>query len=85
MENTKKRNIWKPIALVALCLLLVVSTLYGLGVGYTRTLPTTRALHSTLTATRCSACGRRRAEFFILDRTMPRGRHRGLNNDKASA
>ena len=34
MENTKKRNIWKPLAIVFLCLLLVVSTLYGLGVGW---------------------------------------------------
>jgi len=32
MEN--KKNIWKPIAIVSLCLLLIVSTLYGLGVGY---------------------------------------------------
>lgn len=35
MENEKKtKNIWKPIAIISLCLLLVVSTLYGLGVGY---------------------------------------------------
>ncbi len=33
MDN-KKGNIWKPIAIISLCLLLIVSTLYGLGVGY---------------------------------------------------
>ncbi len=33
MENEKK-NIWKPIAIVSLCLLLIVSTCYGFGVGY---------------------------------------------------
>ena len=33
MENAKK-NVWKPIAIVSLCLLLIVSTCYGLGVGY---------------------------------------------------
>lgn len=32
MEN--KKNIWKPIAIISLCLLLIVSTCYGLGVGY---------------------------------------------------
>ena len=32
MANEKK-NIWKPIAIIALCLLLIVSTCYGLGVG----------------------------------------------------
>lgn len=36
MEN-KKKNIWKPLAIVSLCLLLIVSTLYGLGVGYKNT------------------------------------------------
>ncbi len=35
MENTRKnKTVWKPIAIVALCLLLIVSALYGLGVGY---------------------------------------------------
>ena len=35
MENEKKtKNVWKPIAIVSLCLLLVVSTCYGLGLGY---------------------------------------------------
>lgn len=29
-----KKNIWKPIAIISLCLLLVVSTLYATGVGY---------------------------------------------------
>lgn len=33
MDN-KKGNIWKPIAIISLCMLLIVSTLYGLGVGY---------------------------------------------------
>ena len=33
MSNEKK-NIWKPIAIISLCLLLIVSTCYGLGVGY---------------------------------------------------
>ena len=36
MEN-KKKNIWKPIAIISLCLLLIVSTCYGLGVGYEQT------------------------------------------------
>lgn len=35
MGNEKKaKNVWKPIAIVSLCLLLVVSTCYGLGLGY---------------------------------------------------
>lgn len=35
MESKKKNiNVWKPTAIIALCLLLIVSTLYGLGVGY---------------------------------------------------
>lgn len=35
MENTKKnKNVWKIIAIISLCLFLIVSTLYGLGVGY---------------------------------------------------
>ena len=33
MDN-KKGNSWKPIAIISLCMLLIVSTLYGLGVGY---------------------------------------------------
>ena len=33
MDN-KKGNIWKQIAIISLCMLLIVSTLYGLGVGY---------------------------------------------------
>ena len=33
MENEKK-NIWKPIAIISLCLLLIVSSCYGFGVGY---------------------------------------------------
>lgn len=34
MSNKKQKNIWKPIAIISLCLLLIVSTCYGLGVGY---------------------------------------------------
>ena len=35
MDNEKKKATpWKPIAIISLCLLLVVSTLYGMGVGY---------------------------------------------------
>ncbi|MBE6720620.1 MAG: haloacid dehalogenase-like hydrolase [Ruminococcaceae bacterium] len=35
MENTNKKGVqWKHVAIVAICLLLVVSILYGLGVGY---------------------------------------------------
>ena len=33
MENSKK-NVWKPIAIISICLLLIVSTCYGLGIGY---------------------------------------------------
>lgn len=36
MENSKK-NVWKPIAIISLCLLIIVSTCYGLGIGYKQT------------------------------------------------
>lgn len=39
MENQKKTNVWKPIAIISLCLLLIVSTLYGLGVGWKQSTP----------------------------------------------
>ena len=37
MENEKKKSLWKPIAIVSLCLLIVVSTMYAMGVGYKNT------------------------------------------------
>ncbi|MBQ5995555.1 MAG: haloacid dehalogenase-like hydrolase [Clostridia bacterium] len=39
MQTQKKGTPWKPIAIVAICLLLIVSTLYGLGVGYKQPAP----------------------------------------------
>ena len=34
MAKENQKNIWKPIAIISLCLLLIVSTCYGFGVGY---------------------------------------------------
>ncbi|MBQ6266707.1 MAG: haloacid dehalogenase-like hydrolase [Clostridia bacterium] len=34
MSEKKQKNVWKPVAIIAICLLLIVSACYGLGIGY---------------------------------------------------